>query len=372
MKVAQLTCVWPPYGGGIGKVAFEYSKILSSNYQVTVFTPHYQKNQQVETIANVEIELLPSIIKIGNAVFLPQLISKLKEFDVIHLHYPFFGAQELLAMGRYPKMIVSYHMVPKATGLKSWLFNIDCRWTEKKLANKIITWIVSSADYANNIVCPRLPSEAKIEILPFGAGAEFTPGNKSTALFHKLNISSDTPILLFVGGLDKAHAFKGVDVLIKAVARLSNSDFKMVIVGEGNRKNYYIQQARKLGVGSKMLFVGQVAVNELPEFYRLANALVLPSVNEAEAFGLVVLEAMACAKPVIASDLPGVRSLVKKDETGWLARPGDDLSLAQAIESILANLNQAKQMGELASKIIEQNYRWPIIGKKLLEIYKNI
>ncbi|MFA4937508.1 MAG: glycosyltransferase family 4 protein [Patescibacteria group bacterium] len=369
MKVAQLTCVWPPYGGGIGKVAFEYSKILSANHQVTVFTPRYNKNQPIIKLTGVQVELLPSIIKIGNAAFLPQLISKLKTFDIVHLHYPFFGVQELLALGRYPKMIVSYHMVPRATGLKGWLFNTDCQWTEKKLASKVITWIVSSTDYAESIVKPRLGNSSVIKILPFGISDKFIPRAKSMTLLQKLNIKKNTPVLLFVGGLDKAHYFKGIETLIKALTQLSSKNYKFIIVGEGNLKNHYKGLAKKLGVDSQIIFSGYVSDDELPNYYCLADVFVLPSLNQAEAFGLAAGEAMACGLPVIASNLAGVRSLVKNGETGLLVEPGNIKALAQAISNLLANLSQAKRLGQNATKQVNNEYRWPAIGKKLLEIY---
>ncbi|MFH1111907.1 MAG: glycosyltransferase family 4 protein [Patescibacteria group bacterium] len=369
MKVAQLTCVWPPYGGGIGKVALEYSKILSANHQVTVFTPRYNKNQPITQLAGVQVELLPSILKIGNAAFLPQLISKLNKFDIVHLHYPFFGVHELLAMSQQSKMIISYHMVPEATGLKGWLFNIDCQWTEKKFAKMANIWIVSSEDYAENIVRPRLGNSAMIKILFFGISDKFIPGVKSVALLQKLNIKNNTPVVLFVGGLDKAHYFKGIETLIKALTQLSSKNYKLIIVGEGNLENHYKELAKKLGVDSQIIFAGYVSDNELPNYYCLADAFVLPSLNQAEAFGLAAGEAMACGLPVIASNLAGVRSLVKNGETGLLVEPGNIKALTQAISNLLANLSQAKRLGQNAAQQVNNEYRWPAIGKKLLEIY---
>ncbi len=372
MKVAQLTCVWPPSIGGIGKVAFEYSKILANDYQVTVFTPQYRKDQQVEKIANLRIELLPSILKIGNAAWLPQLTSKLKEFDIIHLHYPFFGVQEFIKAKLPAKLIVSYHMVATANGVKRWLFNLDSSFSERKLKQVVKIWLVSSADYAEHIVRPRLGQGVEIKILPFGADDEFIPGNKSEHLLLKLNIKQGAPVLLFVGGLDQAHYFKGVDILIKALAQLRDKDFKMIIVGEGNLKNYYQKLAKKLGLGTKIIFTGYLTNKELPDYYRLADGFIFPSLNQAEAFGLALLQALACGVPVVASNLVGVRSLVIPGKTGLLVEPGDTVALTQAISKLITRLPEARVYGQTAARIVSNQYRWQIIGKKLLEIYSEL
>ena len=95
-----------------------------------------------------------------------------------------------------------------------------------------------------------------------------------------------------------------------------------MVGGDGEWRTEYEAQARA-SLGDRVRFVGDVADETLPDYYRAADALALPSIDRTEAFGLVLLEALACGTPVVASRLPGVRTLVDDGRTGFLVDPGD-------------------------------------------------
>ena len=91
MKVAEIICAFPPYKGGMGKVALENFKILKEGgYETTVFTPSYSIKRGFSGGGSSIKRLFP-LLRYGNAAVLPQLFFKLKNFDIVHLHYPFFG-----------------------------------------------------------------------------------------------------------------------------------------------------------------------------------------------------------------------------------------------------------------------------------------
>ncbi|HBV33708.1 TPA: hypothetical protein DIC39_03805 [Patescibacteria group bacterium] len=369
MKIAQVVCVWPPYGGGMGRVAFEYSKILSTEHQVTVFTPSYSPSQTVSEIAGVEIKHLKSAIKYGNAVWLPQLPGLIKDFDVIHLHYPFFGVHEFIRPRPRQKLIVNYHMRPQARGLASLISSPDSRWSEKLLVKRASTWIVSSHDFADVIVRPRL-GNIKINILPFGVDVNFLPGQAKKGIKDNLGIREGEKVILFVGGLDSQHYFKGLPVLLRALSGLEK--VKLIVVGEGNLRPKYELQVSQSELNNKVIFAGAVTRSNLPDYYRLADIFVLSSINSAEAFGLVILEAAACGVPAVVTDLPGPRSLVKDGQTGLVARIGDASSLADKISALLKDDSLREKMGRSAHELVEQNYRWSTIGSQLLKLYQEL
>ena len=98
MKIAHVICTFPPYKGGMGNVAYEQAKELANlGHEVTVFTPSYSKEKQD---FNFNVVRLKSLIKFGNAAFLPQLIYRLRKFDVVQLHHPFFGATEIVWLAK--------------------------------------------------------------------------------------------------------------------------------------------------------------------------------------------------------------------------------------------------------------------------------
>ena len=98
----------------------------------------------------------------------------------------------------------------------------------------------------------------------------------------------------------------------------------------------------------------------------------IPSTTMGEAFGVVLLEAMACGKPVIASNLPGVRSVVSDGQDGLLVRPGDVQDLAEKIEWLLGDAPRRKAMGGQGRAKVEQRYAWSKIIPRLVEIYHEV
>lgn len=235
--------------------------------------------------------------------------------------------------------------------------------------------VVTSLDYANhsqikNFV-KRMPE--KFVVIPNGVDMEhFKPGPYPEYLAAKHNLTG-RKVILFVGSLDSAHYFKGVNYLITALQQLKRDDTSLVIVGEGDLRYSYQELVESYGLGDKVIFVPDAGYNQLPDYYRLADCLVLPSTDKSEAFGVVLVEAMATAKPIIASDLPGVRSVVgQHTQHGLLAKPGDAVNLARQIERLLKNKELSEQCGRNGLEAVKQQYAWPVIATEFESLYKQI
>ena len=119
----------------------------------------------------------------------------------------------------------------------------------------------------------------------------------------RLNIE-DKKIILFMQALSINHIFSRCGCFTRVFKRICNSNFHLIIVGDGDLKQNYIEKANKLGVNSQVTFAGRVSDEDLPLYYAASDVTVLPSTTMGEAFGLVLVEAMATGKPVIASNLP--------------------------------------------------------------------
>ena len=118
-------------------------------------------------------------------------------------------------------------------------------------------------------------------------------------------------------------------------------------MGNGNLRVEYERLAKELDLGEHVIFACSVSEEDLPKYYNLADLFVLSSIDSSEAFGLVILEAMASGVPVIASNLPGVRTLVKEGVTGYLAKAGDSEDLALKIDKYFAGektLNMSEEI----------------------------
>ena len=368
MKIAQIVCVFPPYKSGIGNVAYDFSKILAeTGNEMTVFTPDY--GPILEEKHNFKITLLKPWLKMGLGAFLPQLLFKLRGFDIVYLHYPFFGAAELVWLAKtiLPKkfkLIIHFHMDVAGLSPFAKILSLPARIIKNSLFKKADAITCASLDYVKNSDIAKIYKKypAKFKEIPFGVDTDkFRPAIKK---------ESETKKILFVGALDKAHYFKGVNILLKAISEIRNPKSEIRIVGDGDLKMSYGRLAEKLNIKDKVNFLGKVSDEELPGVYQQADLFVLPSINKNEAFGLVLLEAMACGVPVIASDLPGVRTVFQDRTQGLLCKPGDANDLKNKIEEILSNEEKRKEMGKEARKLALEKYSWEEVKKKLNKVIK--
>ncbi len=379
MRVAHIICTFPPYQGGMGNSVYYFSKALADRgHEVTVFTPSYgEKNEVIFQKNNADkfkVVRLKPLVSFGNAAVLPQLLWRLNGFDIVHLHYPFYGSAEMVLLkkilsGKKLKLILHYHMDNKAQGIKGFIFNLYRIFLLPLLARmtKIIT--CASLDYIkhSNLGGYYRAHPEKFKQILFGVDLnQFITSRQA-------QIKNKNKTILFVGALDAAHYFKGLTNLLLAFEEIRDDDkyknITLAIVGEGNRKKIYQNFAGTLKLADSVIFYQGIDDKKLVELYNLSDLVVLPSINRGEAFGLVLLEAMACAKPVIASNLPGVRSVFKNGREGLLVKPNDVKDLANKLKIILADEKKAREMGEAGRKLVENKYTWDKVGKRLDIIY---
>ncbi len=374
MKIAQIVCVFPPYAGGIGRSAWEFSRFLAKEreVEVIVYTPAYNNKDVLENIEGFKVRRLKSWLKYGNGAFLPQLLWELKNYDIVHLHYPFFGTAEVVSFFKLffkkPKLVLHYHMDVIGLPPLVRLLSLPSKLMFKLLFRQASIVLCSSFDYIKTSQIKKYyySEKEKFKELPFGVDLDiFRPG-------EELNNKDDFNIL-FVGGLDRAHYFKGVDVLLRAAAMLpQDKGWRLIIVGDGDLRKEYERQAARLGISKRIIFLGKLNQKELVDAYQKAKVFVLPSINKNEAFGIVLLEAMACGVPVIASDLAGVRSVFRNGREGFLTRPENYKDLKDKIEFLLNNPLKQKQMADNARKLVCEKYNKENIGKNLLKIYESV
>ncbi len=378
MKIAEVTSTFPPYKGGIGNVAYYNSWSLAAlGHEVTVFTPLYKKFSQTEELPFKVMRLYPWF-KYGNAGILPQLWWHLPKYDVIHLHYPFFGgAETIYFLDKFKdlKLVVTYHMDVVGTGLLAKFFGWHTQHVLPKILDRADKIIVTSYDYARqSSLKERLQVEPeKFVEIPCGVNhLLFKRRLPDKELMQRYDLY-DKKVILFVGALDKAHYFKGVNILIQAMSKLSNNnDIRLVIAGGGDLKESYQSLVNSLGLSKKVIFAGFVSDSDLPRFYNLADIFVLPSIDRSEAFGIVLLEAMATNVPVIASDLPGVRSVVDKKQNGLLVKPGNVDNLVLMLKYLLDNPRVAKAYGNAGREKVIAKYTWEKIGYQLDNVLQSV
>ena len=181
-------------------------------------------------------------------------------------------------------------------------------------------------------------------------------------------VDETRPLLLFVGRLEKR---KGLETLIKAFLRLraQGHHLRLVVVGEGPERER-CQSLVPPSLRTEVLFVGAVSHNDLPRYHASADVFVSPAMG-GESFGIVLLEGMAAGLPVVASNIPGYRTVMTDGVQGRMVPPGNAVALADALEALLANDKLRKAMAAEGLRTSAE-YAWPVVGAEVEEMYREV
>jgi phosphatidylinositol alpha-1,6-mannosyltransferase len=180
----------------------------------------------------------------------------------------------------------------------------------------------------------------------------------------------DVKIILFVGALSKWHSYKGLDVLIKAFASANKlrRDMALLVVGDGSLKPTYQKLASKLRLSDNALFAGNVSDENLPSYYAASDMLILPSKDRSEGFGLTILEANACGKPAIGSNVGGIPNVIHHGYNGLLVPPNNPEVLSAAITRLAENGSLRREMGRNGRRFAEE-HDWSKVAEATEKIY---
>jgi D-inositol-3-phosphate glycosyltransferase len=245
---------------------------------------------------------------------------------------------------------------------------------EGEIAQQADLLIASTADEGDDLVRLYGANSDHVYVVPPGIDlATFQPLDRADAR-RKVGFGPGR-LLLFVGRLER---LKGVEIAIRALALLRGRDYddlRLVVLGEDVRDGEESEKERlkavatAVGVRDRVDFLGSVAHHELPYFYAAADACVMPSYSES--FGLVALEAQACGRPVIASGVSGLRSVVRDEVSGYLIDGHDPAVYADRIGRLLSDPELAQQMGR-RGRLLAQRFSWTRTADRLEGLFENL
>jgi D-inositol-3-phosphate glycosyltransferase len=245
---------------------------------------------------------------------------------------------------------------------------------EGEIARQADMLIASTADESAELVLTYGADPGRVFVVPPGVDLSmFQPINRTDAR-RKIGYGPGR-LLLFVGRLER---LKGVEVAIRALALLRDrrhKDVRLLILGEDSKdgdeseKDRLKAAATALGVRDGVDFLGSVAHHELPFFYSAADVCVMPSYSES--FGLVGLEAQACGRPVVGSDVSGLRSVIRDEVTGYLINGHEPGAYAERIGRLLDNPELAQQMGR-RGRLLAQRFSWTRTADMLEELFDEV
>jgi rhamnosyl/mannosyltransferase len=368
MKVLQLSKFYFPYTGGIEKVVFDIAEGLADKVDMNVLVCQPKGKGRSEFSNGIKIIRAGSFgiyFSMPVSLSFPFLLKKIgKDIDILHFHMPFPLADlSYLWIRPQGKVVVWWHSdIVKQRNLLRMYKPFMMRFLEK--AHKIIVATpqhIESSPFLKNF-------REKCVVIPFGIDINrFRLNDKMREKVAGIRNTYGSKIILFVGRL---VYYKGVEYLVEAMKEV---DAKLLLVGEGPLKEGLINLADKIGIRDKIVFMGRIDDEDLIHYYHACSIFVLPSIANSEAFGIVQLEAMACGKPVINTELPtGVPWVSVHGETGITVPPRDSSALADALNVLLNNADLCAKYGQNARKRVEEEFTMKLMMDRVLSVYKQV
>ena len=367
MKILQTPPRYAPYIGGVERVAEELADhLLALGHDVQVVCADVPPGGP-DLVKGVPVTRLKAVGALANTPITPALPLRLwrSEYDVIHSHLPTPWSADwsvLIARLRRKRAVLTFYNEIPGTGVEgvvAALYRATAQRVTFACAHVILVqseaWRSTLAD-----LYPRLTT--KLTVIPNGVD--------TTRYRPPAGSAGRTRDLLFVSRLDRFHEYKGLDVLLRAVACCPEATLK--VVGEGELRPRYEAQARDEGIAERVEFCGAVEHDELIGLYQRAGVFVLSSngSNQEGGSSLVVLEAMSCGLPVIVATGAGDISAEAEAAGAGVSVDADDVrGLAAAITAMISNDEFRSTCGAAARRHIVANHDWREITQRVVRAY---
>ena len=359
--VSPYDFTWP--GGVTAHVSQLAHALTEAGHQVKVLAPHSPARECIEVDAfvplgrSVPVPSGGSIARVSLSWWLYRRVREILEqesFDIIHLHEPLAPVLPLCVLECSNTVNVgTFHAYYNRQHLYRFSQPIIKRWHQRLHGGIAVS--PAAHKYVHNF----FPREYRI--IPNGIDVDhFAHNAQPWPQFQdgKTNI-------LFVGRMEKR---KGLKYLLEAYSRLKweYPNIRLIVVGPGNldKDSHRILSARN---PRDVTLVGGVSYQDLPRYYASADIFCSPATGQ-ESFGIVLLEAMAAGKPIVASAIEGYMGIVKPGEQGLLFPRKNSEALADTLATLITDPELAARMGATGRQMVEQ-YRWKVVARQVETYY---
>ena len=335
LKILHIYKDYSPILGGIeNQLKIIAEAQVQAGHDVTVLVTNPGKEKSDVLLNGVHVIRSNRIATVASTPLsfdLPRQLSRFKP-DITHLHFPYpIGELSQLLMGKKRPFVISYHsdVVKQKNILRIYSPLL------KKVLNNASKILVSNGNYLQSSSWLQ-PVLSKCKIIPYSVDLKRFSG-EAAALIPSVEV----PTLLFVG---RHRYYKGVDTLIQAMTRVNA---RLLIAGDGPERKNWERLTEKLDLQHRIQFVGDVSDVDLPAFYTSGDIFVLPANSRAEAFGLVLQEAMATGLPCVTSELAtGTSWLVQDNISGFVVPPQQPNELAEVLNRLVEQPALREKMGK--------------------------
>lgn len=363
----------PIYGGAERHMTLLASNLDKSKYQVTLVCSNFK---QLDEWCENFMQLGMSVIRLKVAhkhdprhLFqLNKILQKIKP-DLLHLHLWNPGSCRYALMLNEkisPPIVVTEHDPFPLKGLKKSM---------KKKSLKKIKQIICVSNSNGELVAKLFPeTETKISVVHNGIDLDafersifpFSNQQRNTVRHTHFSALNTDFVILSIAAL---HPRKGLKYLIEAMRTVSeiHPEAKLVIVGEGQQKKELLKKINKYKLTEKIILTG--TLKDIPKVIKSSDLFVLPSIKEA--FGIVLLEAMAAPLPIIASKVGGIPEIISDGKNGIMVEPANSEQLAAQILKLIENKPLAQKLSFVALHDVKK-FSAKLMAKKTEEVYDRI
>lgn len=362
ISVLHVGKFYPPHPGGMETHLETLCRALGKAMDVRALVANDTRRDEEAVIDGVSVSRLAIDFHIAGAPVCIGMASKLRRSnaDIIHVHVPNpAGVLAVMASGYKGKLIVTWHSdVVRQRRLARIFAPI-----QRRFLGKCSAIIASSPNYIES--SPDLARfRDRCRVVPFGIDVDQFRRVDREAV-KAIRDRYRGPLLLSVGRL---VYYKGFEYLIRAMREVKAT---LLIVGEGPLRYSLEQEARAAGVMDRVMFLG--AVPGITPYYHACDAFVLPSVSRSEAFGIVQLEAMACGKPVVNTQLrSGVPFVSVDGATGFTVMPRDSAEMARALNRLLDDHELRQKYGSAALQRVRAEFTVDAMAKRTIDVYEQV
>lgn len=374
MKIVQTNKAYYPKIGGIETAVTTLSEGLVDKYNAEVdvlVCNHRVYSKKIEkTINRVKVSYLPTygfVLSLPICPSYPQNLLKAYG-DILHIHEPFPLAD--LTLEIFPKIRKNFSKIVVSWQCditrQKWTLPVYGKYLHRFLqsVDKIIVnnpYIVQNSDFLRHYI-------NKCEVIPIGINLDWTLTNPESEDRIKVSTENDKRMILFVGRL---VIYKGIEYLIQAMKFIENS--MLVIIGSGPLEKSLKKLIKELNLDSKIKMIPEVGEKTLYKYYKACDIFVLPSINEAEAYGIVQIEAMACGKPLICTELGTGTTFINQNRiTGLVVPPRDSKSLSDAIMELMNDVKLRSQFGTHGKERAFSEFSAERMISRTYELYQSL
>jgi len=331
-----------------------FSKLGHEIHLISMRSTEYKYNNNVKLyVINPKIKHKLGYFLLINSI--RKLVKKIQP-DILHSHYA-------SSYGLFGRMCNYHPFVVSVWGSDVYEFP-----QLNKLNNKLLTYILKGTDSvcstSNNMAAEtrKYYNEKDIIITPFGVDIE--------KFKNKKPIMSDGVITIGVAkGLEEIY---GLNYLIEAFTQLRNKNsdknLNLMIVGDGSQKETLIKQCTENGILSNVIFTGAVDNNKVPDYINKMDIVCIPSLSES--FGVSAVEACACGRPVVSTNVGGLTEIVIDNFSGFTVNPKDSNAICEKLDYLINNVDEAIRISSNSRKVVEEKYNWLKNAETMHKLYE--